>query len=287
MKRSATAASILTAGVALIGLVLLPAIALTSSVGAPAGRAGEPPIENTCAASGCHASFPLNSGPGAVSIDAPDTYTPGEPLTIRVRVSQADMAKAGFQVTIKDANQSHTGQLALLDAAASKNADAFGNYVTHTRPGTALTGDGERVWDVQWSSPDDVGPVTIYAAGLAANGNNVASGDHVYTTSRTLTPATASSTETDLLPTSFTLRQAYPNPFSTSTRIRFDLHQAEPVTIRLIDGLGRAVRTLDLGTQPAGPHEVYLSADGLPAGLYAYELRTPHGRQARPILLVK
>ncbi|ARA94593.1 hypothetical protein AWN76_016475 [Rhodothermaceae bacterium RA] len=284
---SARFAPFLAAGAGLLGLVLLPALALTNSVGAPTGRAGDPPLGSTCAAGGCHASYPLNSGPGALQIEAPDTYVPGEPLTIRVRVSQADMVKAGFQVTVRDVHQLHAGQLALVDATASKNADALGQYVTHTRTGTAPTADGERVWEVTWSAPEDVGPVTIYAAGLAANGNNTASGDHVYTTRHTLTPATASSIEPAALPGRFTLHPAYPNPFTTSTRIRFDLARSEAVTLRLIDGLGRTVHMLDLGVQPAGPHEAYLSGDGLPAGLYVYELRTPHGRATRPVLLVK
>jgi hypothetical protein len=179
-------------------IVLIPAVALTSSTGAPLGRAGDPPFNNTCSASGCHATHTVDSGSGTLSIETPDTYTPGEPVTLRIRVSQAGLQKAGFQVAVKDAADQHAGLLTLLDATASKTADAQGQYVTHSVTGTVPTGDGERVWEVQWSSPDEVGPVTIYASGVAADGNRLASGDHVYTASTTLLPSTTTAVDAHL-----------------------------------------------------------------------------------------
>src|SRR5438128_772054 len=43
-----------------------------------------------------------------------------------------------------------------------------------------------------WTPPaTDVGNIILYAAGNAANGNDVETGDHIYTTTLTLTPAGA------------------------------------------------------------------------------------------------
>ena len=47
------------------------------------------------------------------------------------------------------------------------------------------------------------------------------------------------------------------------------------------------MRLLELGMQTAGSHEVHLEAEGLSAGLYLYELRTPQARETRPMMVMK
>lgn len=267
-------------------VLLLPVAALTYSTGAPFGRAGAPPYGNTCSASGCHASFALDSGPGTLSLETASTYTPGEALTLRVRMTQAAMAKAGYQLTVVDAQNTHVGTFALPDGA-SKQADALGQYVTHSADGTTLTGTDERVWEVLWTPPADAGPVTVYAAAVAADGNRTASGDHVYTAHATLQAATVTAREAPATTQRFVLDGAYPNPTASAPRLRFALAQAEPVVVRLYDALGRTVRSLDLGVQPAGAHEILLPIDELAAGPLFYEVATPTARETRSLLLVK
>jgi hypothetical protein len=97
----------------------------------------------------------------------------------------------------------------------------------------------------------------------------------------------AADVEDEAVPDVFHLARAYPNPFTTATTIEYDLQQAAPVELALYDALGRRVRLLDLGGQPAGIHEITLDAEALPAGMYLYELRTPLAREARPLLLIK
>ncbi len=59
------------------------------------------------------------------------------------------------------------------------------------------------------------------------------------------------------------------------------------MTLSVYDALGRRVRLLELGRQAAGSHQVRLDADGLAAGLYLYELRTPDARESRPMMVLK
>jgi uncharacterized protein (TIGR03437 family) len=68
-------------------------------------------------------------------------------------------------------------------------------YVEHTLSGTRLGTTGSITFAFDWTPPSsDAGPVNVYVAANAANGNNVDdSGDHIYTASLTLTPAPASS----------------------------------------------------------------------------------------------
>ena len=47
-------------------------------------------------------------------------------------------------------------------------------------------------FEIEWTPPEaDLGPVVLYAAGKAANGDARNSGDRIYTTSVRLTPAVA------------------------------------------------------------------------------------------------
>lgn len=65
-----------------------------------------------------------------------------------------------------------------------------------------------------------------------------------------------------------------PNPFTSSTVISFRLPSAGYVRLIVYDLLGRPVKTLVDGFQPAGPHEVVFDGSFLSNGPYAYRLLT-------------
>lgn len=79
----------------------------------------------------------------------------------------------------------------------------------------------------------------------------------------------------------------YPNPFTPSTDIRFELPEAQPVRLVVYDVLGRAVRVLVNGVRRAGMHKVVFEAGDLPSGTYLYRLETPKGRFSGTMHLVK
>lgn len=63
--------------------------------------------------------------------------------------------------------------------------------------------------------------------------------------------------------------EAYPNPFGTSTTVRFHQVETAPAQVRLYDGQGRIVAVLFNGMAEAGrDYSLPLSAEGLPTGLY-------------------
>lgn len=85
---------------------------------------------------------------------------------------------------------------------------------------------------------------------------------------------------------------AQPNPFNPSTRLRFELPAAAPVTLRLLDVRGRVVTTLlDAARRAAGQHAVAWDgrdSSGTPqaSGVYLAELRVAGAvRTARIVLL--
>ncbi len=272
------------------GLVLYP-LAARSQLGGARGSSTGAPItstfnETTCSTTTCHNDAEANSGPGQVLIEAPAEYVPGEAFEFIVRVEEEGREVFGFQVAVKAVNDSidfydHVGTLERVDTTTTRLVTE--NYITHTQDGIA-----QNEWTVRWVAPaNEVRSVTIYAAGNAANGNGESDGDHIYTTNWTLASSIKTVVEQEPTPKAFTLARAYPNPFRTSTTISYELRQAAPVTLSVYDALGRRVRLLELGRQAAGSHQVRLDADGLAAGLYLYELRTPDARESRPMMVLK
>lgn len=185
-------------GLTLKGMKAIVAIAVTVSVaygfaaGPPAGRTGAPG-EQTCVQ--CHTGT-LNSGQGSVAIEGvPAAYEPGQEYTLTVRVSHPDRRRWGFQITALDAENRPAGTIAAINRNLTRVANGTGNlqgrvYVEQTTMGTFNGQANSASWDVRWTAPaEDIGQITFYAAGNAANGNNASSGDNVYTTS---TPTGAS-----------------------------------------------------------------------------------------------
>ena len=74
------------------------------------------------------------------------------------------------------------------------------------------------------------------------------------------------------------LGQNYPNPTAGVTVIPFYLPNSSSIELKLFDLMGREIRTLAQGRFVAGEHEVRLSADDLPAGMYLYRLEVGEER---------
>ncbi|MEZ4699397.1 MAG: right-handed parallel beta-helix repeat-containing protein [Rhodothermales bacterium] len=88
-------------------------------------------------------------------------------------------------------------------------------------------------------------------------------------------------------PVSFALEQNYPNPFRDRTAIRYALPEAGPVTLRVVDVLGREVLRVIDADQPAGWHSATLDATQLPSGVYLYEMEAGAYRAVRQFLVVR
>lgn len=73
----------------------------------------------------------------------------------------------------------------------------------------------------------------------------------------------------------FTLHQNYPNPFSSSTSIGFEITETSPVSLDIYNLLGERVASLLNNEQrTTGSHEVRWRPDLLPNGTYFYKLTT-------------
>lgn len=83
------------------------------------------------------------------------------------------------------------------------------------------------------------------------------------------------------------LYQNYPNPFNASTKIRFDVHRAGFVTLRIFNVLGQEISTVVEETKPAGSYEITFDASTLASGMYICRLTVGTIIQARKMILLK
>ena len=152
----------------------------TKSGGSPLSNSGSigDGASNTCAKIGCHNDFAINSFGGSISLDLSDIpakgYAPGETYTIGVKVAENNRFTFGFQATAEDDLGNKMGTLI---ASNNKIRLEFTNWVTHSL--SSSTGE----WTFDWTAPSGNEDVTFYATGNAANGNGAPTGDHIYSTS--------------------------------------------------------------------------------------------------------
>jgi hypothetical protein len=158
------------------------------------------PGEQTCARSGCHDSFGLNTGSGSITINAPglenNQYVPGQNYTVQVTVAFAgrNLFGVGFEALL------NSGANAGVLTAGAGNQILTGSILGNVRNTIAHVQNGgaspnTHTFQFTWTAPAaGAGTVTFYTAGVCANGNGGDSGDNVYSTSRTLNPLEAPTT---------------------------------------------------------------------------------------------
>ena len=77
----------------------------------------------------------------------------------------------------------------------------------------------------------------------------------------------------------------YPNPLSSATTVAFELATREPVTLRVVDALGRVVHAETAGDLPAGAHTLRWDASRVASGVYLVELAAGAERFARSVVV--
>ncbi len=83
------------------------------------------------------------------------------------------------------------------------------------------------------------------------------------------------------------LHPNFPNPFSSSTNIRFAVPESGAVRIVLFDMLGREVRVMVEDERAPGIHETKLSANDLASGTYLIRLSSTAGTDTRMVNVVR
>ena len=190
-------------------LTMSTGMALAYSGGPPNGRTNAPG-EGNC--TGCHSSFPLNSGSGLLSISGlSGAYDAGQSYDLIVSLEDPSAQRWGFEFTIIGDNGQEIGSLTSLDSHTQTSASGSKAYAKQTSQGSQNGTTTGVTWTVRWTAPaSGAGNASIYMTGAAANGNFSTSGDRIYAISETWTESDVSAVSLPLLAAA-ELKPNYPN----------------------------------------------------------------------------
>ncbi len=195
-------------------LAAIPVLVYAYASGPEPAHTGAP-LDNptACIASGCHVGT-VNSGPGNVKIVLPagnsGTYTPGQAMQILVQITDSSKVSYGFQLTPRmgSGNTTEAGdfsttdantQVFCIDGSPKANGKACSptypiEYIEHTLTGwsNSISKKGSYTYSFTWTPPPaGSGPVTLYVAANCGTGTDSVVPTNVYTSTLTLTQASA------------------------------------------------------------------------------------------------
>ncbi len=164
---------------------MVPVPAHGYAEGAPPGFSGGF-TEQSCDA--CHFHAATNAGPGRLSLEGvPERFAAGEPYRVTISLTQVGMKLAGFQLTARfkdDGSQAGTFAKDSSDALVGIEAQSGVQYVGQRREGAAVATPNASRWTLMWTAPSAMRTVVFHVAANAANGDERADGDYVYTLAR-------------------------------------------------------------------------------------------------------
>jgi uncharacterized protein (TIGR03437 family) len=187
------------------GLVV-PGIAFGYAEGPLPGYAGVPGELGTC--SECHTGG-VGTGHVSISFSGGTSYTPGVTQQLIVTIVDSVQRRWGFELASRLASSPSTQEGAFtagtngytqvicadsnFDESLTCPSTAFPlEYIEQTSVGTQDGTVGSGSFTFTWTPPaSSVGNITFYIAANAANGDGTDEGDHIYTNTYTLTPATS------------------------------------------------------------------------------------------------
>ncbi len=150
------------------------------------------------------------------------SYIPGETYTVQWNVSSNGASKYGLQATMLKADNSMAGTLTAKSSNTTATNLANKTYIDHTSP------PNSGMFEATWVAPAaGSGRVSIYASGLAADGNNGSNNDQFVGTD-VITIAENTSGSAANLDSEWKI---YPNPVSNMVRVS---GKAAPEQLRIL-----------------------------------------------------
>jgi uncharacterized protein (TIGR03437 family) len=213
-------------------LLAIPAGLLAESV-TPSIRFTGAPTDGGQNCSLCHSSFgAANSDTAGTLTVTVDDYTPTVQQMIHVTVQHPSASKWGFQITIRQVNDETktAGTLSPADPVQVRcdNGSTLGSagpcgltreFAEHSNAPVTTKGAGFR-FDVPWTPPaTEVGILKVYVSAVAADADNTAAGDRVYTFSKTISAVGACSISKKPTLTTAVNAASFLQPFSSNSMI--------------------------------------------------------------------
>ncbi|MEO6902290.1 MAG: choice-of-anchor V domain-containing protein [Bacteroidia bacterium] len=260
--------------------LIVAVITMSSGIRNKTGIAGyaESPGESNCGQ--CHGGN-VNSGKGSIVITAPTMtgwkYAPGKTYAINVTVAQSKINLFGFELEAINDSGRDAGILEVTNAAqtyidSSNMSGTMRTSITHTLNGGKSS--GSHTFTFNWTAPTkDVGPITFYSAGNAANGNNLDTGDFIYTKTQVVMPLSALGIAKQNV---FDIT-IFPNPATDKLNISANTYDKMIVSIVGINGKLLIKRENIIGNS-------FFDISSLTAGIYIVKAETSAGIIMRKIV---
>ena len=228
--------------IAIIAIVMSTAFGILSDNG-KAGYTGSP-SELNC--DDCHSTFgSSNTGTGSIYVTSSMNnwqYVPGQTYTVNVIVKQSGKPLFGIGFEALTSTNANAGSLVITNPANTQIKTKTVSGITRNNVVHQLNGGmhaDSAIFTFNWVAPSaNIGNVTFYFAGIAANNNGNENNDYVYNSSKVVTPASA----TGLLEQSKTISE-FKSYVNTEGRIAIEFQSAtaDQSRINLYDMDGRMI----------------------------------------------
>lgn len=150
--------------------------------GAPPGFTGGFK-EQSCDA--CHFEAAPNTPPGTLVLaGVPERFIAGERYPLTITLTRPGMKMGGFQLAARFEDGAQAGTLAPESSEAERikiEKQGTLEYANQRGRGTALVMPDTVRWSLVWTAPASNAPVTFHVAANAANGDEAAAGDYIFT----------------------------------------------------------------------------------------------------------
>ena len=140
--------------------------------------------------SSCHFAGPAPSENSGISLRGlVEQMVPGEHYQWVLEVRDPEQRVGGFQLAVRDLDtQQSIGELVFGDGLRALDAvleDKQVTFLSHSEPQVAQADGGEQItrWQLEWVA-EQAGNIEVSIAAVAADGDDSALGDNVYTFSR-------------------------------------------------------------------------------------------------------
>lgn len=232
-----------------------------------ADRTGSPIAAGFCGNNGCHASGTFGAGLTITVSDGTNTvttYQPGETYTVAVSISDDGNASGyGFQAVALDGSNNNTGDFGTAPAGLHTAMVAGRNYIEHDA--TAGSGDFEFSWTAPAAGSGDV---TLYAAGIAANGTGSSSGDGAAMGNVMLTEMVSGLFSVETLPVALDI---FPNPVQETLNLAIKSDVNGTFDLNIFNIKGQLVQQNVIQLSVTNSYQ-QLNVDNLPKGNYFLQL---------------
>lgn len=225
------------------------------------------------------------------SANMPDwQYVPGTTYHMTCTVERSGVSLFGMGLEALTSGNQNAGTLVISDNTSTQIKSATVQSVSRKNVVHKLNGgasNNAKAFSFDWQAPaSDVGNVTFYFAGVAANGDGQEDvGDYVYTGSQVVTTATNTGMEEGA--SERVSLSVYPNPVVDVLNIGYVLAAAGEVQVALYDRSGQLVQDLLRVERRPGRHmEMLNGLSSLPAGVYLLRIKLDDRVETRSVLLV-